>query len=276
MIQPLLAMPQGAEWLVILLIVIIVFGAAKLPDLARSTGQALKIFKNETKGLIDSDEDKDAKAPRAPRRPRPPTRRPRPRRRLGSCPRSRTVPRPAPRPDQHRGLDRAPPGLSRDPSCLLALASKPRTRVDHRRRVTVPRQARPPGRRRRTDGALGPPARAARPDPQGRADPAGRSDHLAGLLPAGLRLRLRPLPRGAGHPARRRDDRHDERSRGRAPALPQALRLLLDRGHRPCGSTRSGPSSCPACTPRSASGAASSPRSPVRCSSAGSRWATSP
>ncbi len=61
MIQPLIAMPQGAEWLVILLIVIIVFGAAKLPDLARSTGQALKIFKNETKGLIDSDDDKTSK-----------------------------------------------------------------------------------------------------------------------------------------------------------------------------------------------------------------------
>ncbi len=52
----MLAMPQGAEWLVILLIVVLVFGAAKLPDLARGTGQALRIFKAETKGLIDDDE----------------------------------------------------------------------------------------------------------------------------------------------------------------------------------------------------------------------------
>ena len=44
-------MPQGAEWLVILAIVVLVFGAAKLPDLARGTGQALRIFKTETKGL---------------------------------------------------------------------------------------------------------------------------------------------------------------------------------------------------------------------------------
>ncbi len=66
MIQSLIAMPQGAEWLVILLIVIIVFGAAKLPDLARSTGQALKIFKSETKGLIDSDDDKAAKSATTP------------------------------------------------------------------------------------------------------------------------------------------------------------------------------------------------------------------
>ena len=56
MINPLIGMPQGAEWIVILAIVILVFGAAKLPDLARGTGQALRIFKNETKGLRDDDD----------------------------------------------------------------------------------------------------------------------------------------------------------------------------------------------------------------------------
>jgi sec-independent protein translocase protein TatA len=54
--SPLIGMPQGAEWLVILAIVVLVFGAAKLPDLARGTGQALRIFKAETKGLTDDDE----------------------------------------------------------------------------------------------------------------------------------------------------------------------------------------------------------------------------
>lgn len=58
MLNPLIGMPQGAEWLVILAIVVLVFGAAKLPDLARGTGQALRIFKAETKGLRD-DDDKD-------------------------------------------------------------------------------------------------------------------------------------------------------------------------------------------------------------------------
>jgi sec-independent protein translocase protein TatA len=57
MLYPLLGMPEGAEWLVILAIVILVFGAAKLPDLARGTGQALRIFKAETKGLRDDDKD---------------------------------------------------------------------------------------------------------------------------------------------------------------------------------------------------------------------------
>lgn len=59
MINPMVGMPQGLEWLVILAIVVLVFGAAKLPDLARSSGQALRIFKTETKGLRDDKDDVD-------------------------------------------------------------------------------------------------------------------------------------------------------------------------------------------------------------------------
>ncbi len=59
MVNPMIGMPQGLEWLVILAIVVLVFGAAKLPDLARSSGQALRIFKTETKGLKDDDETPD-------------------------------------------------------------------------------------------------------------------------------------------------------------------------------------------------------------------------
>lgn len=55
MLTPLIGMPGGMEWIVILLIVVLVFGAAKLPDLARSSGQALRIFKSETKELRESD-----------------------------------------------------------------------------------------------------------------------------------------------------------------------------------------------------------------------------
>ena len=65
MLNPLISMPQGAEWLVILAIVVLVFGAAKLPDLARGTGQALRIFKAETKGLRDDDEKDQATPPPA-------------------------------------------------------------------------------------------------------------------------------------------------------------------------------------------------------------------
>lgn len=41
--------------LLILAIIVLVFGAAKLPDLARGTGQALRIFKAETRGLKDDE-----------------------------------------------------------------------------------------------------------------------------------------------------------------------------------------------------------------------------
>ncbi len=60
MINPLVGMPQGLEWVVILAIVVLVFGAAKLPDLARSSGQALRIFKTETKDLRDDKSSTDS------------------------------------------------------------------------------------------------------------------------------------------------------------------------------------------------------------------------
>ncbi|MCD4525749.1 twin-arginine translocase TatA/TatE family subunit [Nocardioides sp. cx-173] len=65
-------MPNGAEWLVILAIVILVFGAAKLPALARSTGQSLRIFKAETKGLREDDEKDPTTPPVTPSAELPP------------------------------------------------------------------------------------------------------------------------------------------------------------------------------------------------------------
>lgn len=58
---PLIGMPGTWEWVIILAIVILIFGAAKLPDLARATGQSLRIFKSETKGLRDDDDDEKKK-----------------------------------------------------------------------------------------------------------------------------------------------------------------------------------------------------------------------
>ena len=45
------------ELLIILAVIILLFGAAKLPELARGSGRALRIFKAETKGLMDDDDD---------------------------------------------------------------------------------------------------------------------------------------------------------------------------------------------------------------------------
>ena len=45
------------EIILILAVVVLLFGAKKLPELARGSGRALRIFKAETKGLIDGDDD---------------------------------------------------------------------------------------------------------------------------------------------------------------------------------------------------------------------------
>lgn len=41
---------QGKEWLWILLAIIILFGAKKIPDLMKGIGQGVKEFKNASKG----------------------------------------------------------------------------------------------------------------------------------------------------------------------------------------------------------------------------------
>ena len=46
----------ATEIILILLVVVLLFGAKKLPELARGSGRALRIFKAETKGLMDEDE----------------------------------------------------------------------------------------------------------------------------------------------------------------------------------------------------------------------------
>ncbi len=49
------------ELLIILAVIILLFGAAKLPELARGSGRALRIFKAETKGLMDDDQPEATK-----------------------------------------------------------------------------------------------------------------------------------------------------------------------------------------------------------------------
>lgn len=44
------------EILIIAAVLILLFGAKKLPDLARGSGRALRIFKSETKGLMTDDD----------------------------------------------------------------------------------------------------------------------------------------------------------------------------------------------------------------------------
>jgi sec-independent protein translocase protein TatA len=61
--NPMVAGLGTTEILIILGILILLFGAKKLPELARGSGRALRIFKAETKGLIDEDENDKHKTP---------------------------------------------------------------------------------------------------------------------------------------------------------------------------------------------------------------------
>ena len=56
-VVPLIAGLGPQEIVLILLVLVLLFGAKKLPELARGSGRALRIFKAETKGLMDDDED---------------------------------------------------------------------------------------------------------------------------------------------------------------------------------------------------------------------------
>lgn len=47
---------KGWEWIIILVLALVLFGGAKkLPDAARGLGRSLRIFKAETKGLVNED-----------------------------------------------------------------------------------------------------------------------------------------------------------------------------------------------------------------------------
>lgn len=54
---------QGWEWFFLLLIVLIIWGAPKLPGFAKSLGQSMRIFRKEMKQMGDERaEDKKTKA----------------------------------------------------------------------------------------------------------------------------------------------------------------------------------------------------------------------
>lgn len=50
---------EPSHVLILLLVIILLFGAKRLPDSARSLGRSLKIFRNEMKDFKDEDKTKD-------------------------------------------------------------------------------------------------------------------------------------------------------------------------------------------------------------------------
>jgi sec-independent protein translocase protein TatA len=56
--ESFMGMPGGWEWVVILLVVVVLFGGKKIPELAKGLGKGIKNFKDEMKDVSsDSDEE---------------------------------------------------------------------------------------------------------------------------------------------------------------------------------------------------------------------------
>ena len=58
---------KGWEIIIVLALLLLLFGAKRLPDAARGLGRSLRIFKAETKGLRDDDDDRDPRSDQAER-----------------------------------------------------------------------------------------------------------------------------------------------------------------------------------------------------------------
>ncbi|MDQ1696287.1 MAG: sec-independent protein translocase protein TatA [Frankiaceae bacterium] len=61
-------MGEFSPWhlLILAAVFVLLFGAKKLPDAARSVGRSLRIFKAEVKGLHDDDKDAETTPPAPP------------------------------------------------------------------------------------------------------------------------------------------------------------------------------------------------------------------
>ena len=46
-----IGLPGGPEWIVIVLVVLLLFGAKRIPDLARGLGKGIREFKDATKEI---------------------------------------------------------------------------------------------------------------------------------------------------------------------------------------------------------------------------------
>jgi sec-independent protein translocase protein TatA len=63
----------GWEWVILLVVLVLLFGAKRLPDMARSIGQSARVFKGEMKGMKNDDETrKPAEKPADPPASAPP------------------------------------------------------------------------------------------------------------------------------------------------------------------------------------------------------------
>jgi sec-independent protein translocase protein TatA len=58
--EQIVTVPGGWELVLILLVVLVLFGAKRLPDSARALGRSMRILKAETKGLREDSDDAES------------------------------------------------------------------------------------------------------------------------------------------------------------------------------------------------------------------------
>jgi sec-independent protein translocase protein TatA len=68
----LIGMPGGYEWLIILAVVVLLFGASRLPQLAKALGQSKRAFR-EGQDEADEEARRDAATRRRPEAATPPS-----------------------------------------------------------------------------------------------------------------------------------------------------------------------------------------------------------
>ena len=67
-----MGIPSGWELVILLAVLVVLFGATKLPTAARSIGQSIRIFKAETRGSRSEDHDQVSSPPVSEQQSLPP------------------------------------------------------------------------------------------------------------------------------------------------------------------------------------------------------------
>ena len=64
--MPLIWMPGGMELLIIALILLLLFGGAKIPALMRGMGQGIREFRKEVRGSESTEDSEDSESKESP------------------------------------------------------------------------------------------------------------------------------------------------------------------------------------------------------------------
>jgi sec-independent protein translocase protein TatA len=67
--EPTEMIPGTWEWIIIIVVILVVFGARRIPEIGKSLGSGIRGFRKELKGDDDTTDDSDTDASQAPNDP---------------------------------------------------------------------------------------------------------------------------------------------------------------------------------------------------------------